>query len=99
LRDQYPLKHKSHSVLNEGKDMVKWSSAGLALIVIGLLLWIAYGLYQGFEEVIDVLDVVTGFVAGLIIVGVCILFISIIIEQRRETKKIREKIKKEDLEP
>jgi len=79
--------------------MEKWTSVGLVTIAIGILLWIAYGLYLGFEDIIDILDVVTGFVAVLIVVGVCILFISVIIEKRRETKKMREKIKKEDLEP
>ncbi len=79
--------------------MGKWTSVGLALIAIGILLWIAYGLYLGFEDIIDALDMVTGLVTALIVVGVCILFISVIIEQRRETKKMRKKIKKEDLEP
>jgi uncharacterized membrane protein len=79
--------------------MRKWTSVGLALIALGILLWIAYGLYLGFEDIVDALDMITGLVTVLIVVGVCILFISIIIEQRRETKKMRKKIKKEDLEP
>ena len=45
------------------------------------------------------LDLVTGFVIGLIIIGLIILFVSIVIEQRRGTKKMKEEIKKEDLEP
>ena len=79
--------------------MRKWTSVGLALIAIGTLLWIAYGLYLGFEDIVDALDMITGLVTVFIVVGVCILFISVIIEQRRETKKMRKKIKKEDLEP
>lgn len=79
--------------------MVKWTSAGLLMIGVGIILWITYGLYLGFEEIMDAFDIVTGLVAGLILVGLGVLFISVIIEQRRETKKIREKIKKEDLEP
>jgi hypothetical protein len=79
--------------------MGKWTSIGLLMIGAGILLWVAYGLYLGFEEIIDILDVVTVFVVGLILAGLCILGISIIIEQHRETKKMREKIKKEDFEP
>lgn len=79
--------------------MGKWISVGLAMIALGILLWIAYGLYLGFEDIMDVVNVVTGFVAVLIVGGICILFISVIIEQRRETQKMKEKIKKEDLEP
>ncbi|GEM_PF-43863 len=98
------LEQESYTIVHKGKrywikNMEKWTSVGLVMIAIGILLWIAYGLYLGFEDIMDILDVVTGFVAVLIVVGVYILFISVIIEQRRETKKMREKIKKEDLEP
>lgn len=79
--------------------MTKWASAGLVLIGVGIILWIAYGLYLGFEDILDAFDVVTGFLLGLILIGLCVLAISVIIEQRRETQKMREKIKKEDLEP
>ena len=79
--------------------MKKWASAGLALIGVGIILLIAYGLYLGFEDILDAFDVITGFLVGLILIGVCVLAISVIIEQRRETQKMREKIKKEDLEP
>ena len=79
--------------------MTKWASTGLALIGVGIFLWIAYGLYLGFEDIMDALNVVTGLVVGLILIGLCVLAISVIIEQRREAKKMREKIKKEDLEP
>jgi len=79
--------------------MTKWTSVGLVLIGLGIILWIAYALYLGFEDIMDAFDVVTGFVVGLIVIGVCVLAISVIIEQRRGTKKMRKKIKKEDLEP
>ena len=79
--------------------MSKGTTVGLALLAIGIILWIAYGLYLGFEEIMQSLDFVTGFVAGLIIVGIIVLLVSIIIEQRRDTKKMKEQIKKEDLEP
>jgi low affinity Fe/Cu permease len=79
--------------------MSKGTTVGLALLAIGIILWIAYGLYLGFEEIMQSLDFVTGFVAGLIIVGIIVLLVSIVIEQRRDTKKMKEQIKKEDLEP
>lgn len=80
-------------------DMEKGTSIGLILLVFGIFLWIAYGLYLGFEEIMQAIDYVTGFIAGLILIGLIILIISIIIEQRKGTKKMREEIKKEDLEP
>jgi len=79
--------------------MKKGSTIGLILLVAGIIIWLAYGLYLGFEEIMQALDIVTGFVAGLIIIGIIVLIISIVIEQRRDTKKMKEEIKKEDLEP
>ena len=79
--------------------MTKGTSIGLALLVVGILLWIAYGLYLGFDEIMQALDLVTGFTAGLIVIGFIILFASIIIEQRKGTKKMKQEIKKEDMEP
>ena len=79
--------------------MGKGATAGIILLVAGIIIWIAYGLYLGFEEIMQALDLVTGLVAGLILVGLIILIVSIVIEQRRNTKVMKEKIKKEDLEP
>ena len=79
--------------------MKKGSTIGLILLVAGIIIWIAYGLYLGFEEIMQALDLVTGFVAGLIIIGIIVLIVSIVFEQRRDTKKMKEEIKKEDLEP
>ena len=79
--------------------MEKGTSIGLILLVAGIILWIAYGIYLGFDEIIKALDYVTGFIAGLIIVGVIVLLVSIIIEQRKGVKKMKNEIKKEDLEP
>jgi len=79
--------------------MKKGSTIGLILLLAGIVIWIAYGLYLGFEEILQALDIVTGFVAGLIIIGIIVLIVSIIIEQRKDTKKMKEEIKKEDLEP
>lgn len=79
--------------------MKKGATFGLLLLVAGIIIWIAYGLYLGFEEIMQALDIVTGFVALLIIVGLIVLIVSIVIEQRRGMKKMKEEIKEEDLEP
>jgi len=77
----------------------KGTLVGFSLLIGGILIWIAYGFYLGFEEIMQALDFVTGFVIGLIIIGLIVLFISIVIEQRKDTEKMTEEIKKEDLEP
>ena len=79
--------------------MQKGSTIGLSLVIAGILLMIIYGLYLGFEEILETLDIITGFLTGLIIIGFLVLLISIIFEQRRDTKKMKEEIKKEDMEP
>jgi uncharacterized membrane protein len=79
--------------------MSKGTLLGFSLLIVGIIIWIAYGLYIGFEEIMKALDLVTGFVIGLIIIGVIILFVSIVIEQQKDKKKMKEEIKKEDLEP
>ena len=79
--------------------MDKGTTIGLTLMVAGIIIWLAYGLYLGFEELMQALDLFTGFIAGLIIIGLIVLIISIVIEQQRDTKKMKEEIKKEDLEP
>jgi uncharacterized membrane protein len=79
--------------------MRKGPSIGLLLVVAGIVILIAYGLYLGFGEILQALDYVTGFVVGLILVGLIVLIGSIVIEQRKDIKEVREKIKEEDLEP
>ena len=79
--------------------MDKGTTIGLTLMAAGIMIWLAYGLYLGFEELMQALDLFTGFIAGLIIIGLIVLIISIVIEQQRDTKKMKEEIKKEDLEP
>lgn len=79
--------------------MEKGSTIGLMLLAAGIIIWIGYGIYLGFEELMQAIDIVTGFVAGLIIIGLIVLIVSIVSEQRRDTKKMKEEIKKEDLEP
>ena len=79
--------------------MKKGSTIGLILLVAGIVIWIAYGLYLGFDEIMQAIDLVTGFISGLIILGLIVLIVSIVFEQRKDTKKMKEEIKKEDLEP
>ena len=79
--------------------MKKGSTIGLILLVAGIVIWIAYGLYLGFDEIMQAIDLITGLIAGIIILGVIILIVSIVFEQRKDTKKMKEEIKKEDLEP
>ena len=79
--------------------MSKGTLIGFSLLIAGILIWIAYGLYLGFEEIMQALNLVTGFVIGLIVIGLIVLFASILIEQRKDTKKMKKEIKKEDLEP
>jgi uncharacterized membrane protein len=79
--------------MNSGKTI------GLGLFVAGIILLIAYGLYLGFEQLMEALDIVSGVLIGLILLGLIILIISIIMEQRKDTKEIMKDIKKEDLEP
>jgi len=79
--------------------MSNGKTIGMILFVGGIILLIAYGLYLGFEELLQALDFLSGFFLGLIFVGLVVLIISIVIEQRRDTKKMMNEIDKEDLEP
>ncbi len=79
--------------------MSKGTLVGFSLLIGGILIWIAYGFYLGWDEIMEALDIVTGFVIGLIVIGLIVLFVSILIEQQKGKKKMKEEIKKEDLEP
>ena len=79
--------------MNNGKTI------GMILFIGGIILLIAYGLYLGFEELMASLDFISGVFIGIILIGLIVLIISIIFEQRRDTKENMKDIKKEDLEP
>ena len=79
--------------------MVKGTTIGIIILTIGIILLIIYGLLLGFEEIMQALDIFTGFIAGLIIVGFIVLIISTVLEQHETSKKMKEKINKEDLKP
>ena len=73
--------------------------AGLIFLFGGIVIWIIYGLYLGFEEIMQSLNLATIFIGGLIIIGILVIFVSGTIDRYRETEEIKEKISKEDLEP
>lgn len=78
--------------------MSNGKTIGLVLFVGGIIILIAYGLFLGFQN-IESVDYIIAIGAGTIIIGILTLLISIIIEQREDTKKMKEEISKEDLEP
>ena len=79
--------------MNNGKTI------GMILFFGGIILLIGYGLYLGFEEIIASLNYITGFLLGIITIGFITLIVTIIFEQRKNTKQTLKDIKKEDLEP
>jgi len=78
--------------------MSNGKTVGMVLFVGGIIILIAYGLFLGFQN-IESIDYIIAIGAGAIIIGILTLLISIIIEQREDTKKMKEEISKEDLEP
>jgi len=79
--------------MNNGKTI------GMILFFGGIIAMIIYGLILGLEEIMESLDFVSGVLIGLIFVGFLMLLISIIIEQKKDTKATMKNIKKEDLKP
>lgn len=79
--------------------MKNGKTIGMILFFGSIILLIGYGIILGFEEIMRSLDFVTGFLIGIMIIGFLTLLISIIIEQRKDTKETLKDIKKEDLEP
>jgi len=79
--------------MNAGKTI------GLSLFIGGIILLLFYGLYLGFEELMNAFDLISGLLTGLIILGFLILIISIVIEQHENTKTTMKDISKEDLKP
>jgi hypothetical protein len=79
--------------MNNGKTI------GMILFIGGIILLMGYGLYIGFDEIMESLNIITGLFLGITLIGLITLIISIILEQRHDTKQTMKKIKKEDLEP
>ena len=78
--------------------MSNGKTIGMILFVGGIILLIAYGIYQGFQE-IEIIDPIIAIGVGAIILGFLALLVSIVLEQHRDTKKMKEEISKEDLKP
>jgi len=79
--------------------MKKGVILGLVIFAIGLLILIIYGLIQGFNDIVGAMDLITGLATGLIMVGLIVLFVAVLIEQQHGKREMKERIKKEDLEP
>jgi len=79
--------------------MNKGTILGLILLIGGIVIWALYGLYIGFDAIMNALNLWTGIVGGLIIIGIIIIFISVISDRYHEYHEMKEKIKEEDLEP
>ena len=72
---------------------------GLLLLIGGIVIWAIYGLVLNAGEIMQALNLATALVGGLIIIGLIVIFISVIIDRYHENEEIKEKIPKEDLEP
>lgn len=80
--------------------MSNGKTIGMAIFVVGIIILIGYGFYQGFENLsLENIDAVIAIGIIAIILGVIVLFITILMEQQKGKKKMKEEIKKEDLEP
>ena len=80
------------------KNMKKTKTLGMSLFVLGIIILILYGMYQGLQN-IETIDYVILSGTVILVVGFLTLLISIVIEQQRGKEKIKKEIKKEDLEP
>jgi hypothetical protein len=79
--------------------MNKGTILGLLLIIIGVALYAIYALWLGAEHIKLALLSPAGLIGALIIIGIIVIFVSVIIDRYHECEEIKEKIKKEDLEP
>lgn len=80
--------------------MSNGKTIGMALFVAGIIILIGYGLYQGFENMsLENIDAVIAIGVIAIVLGIIVLFVTILMEQQKGKKKMKEEIKKEDLEP
>ncbi|RLF36936.1 MAG: hypothetical protein DRM99_01715 [Thermoplasmata archaeon] len=78
--------------------MSNGKTIGMILFVLGIIILITYGLYKGFQD-IETIDLIVAVGCGVLIIGLVTLFVSIVVEQQKDKKKMREEISKEDLEP
>ena len=79
--------------------MNKGTILGLLLFIGGIVIWAIYAFILSADEIMQALNLGTALVGGLILLGIIIIFVSVIIDRYHETEEIKEKIPKEDLEP
>ncbi len=80
--------------------MKKVTKIGFMIFAVGLILLFFYGIYEGFQKIsLEKLDFLGTSILIITLIGLGILFISIIFEQQEGKKKMKNEIKKEDLEP
>ena len=79
--------------------MNKGTIIGLILLIGGVVIWALYGLYLGFDAIMQALDLATAIVGGLIIIGIIVIFVSVVVDRYHGYHEMKEKIKEEDLEP
>jgi len=73
---------------------------GMIIFVFGIIVLIGYGIYQEWRNFNwERFDIVMATGVAAIIIGLVLLFITILIEQQAGKRKMKEEIKKEDLEP
>ena len=79
--------------------MNKVTILGLLLIIIGIVIYALYAIWLGAEHIKLALFSPAGAIGALIIIGIIVIFVSVIIDRYHEHEEIKEKISKEDLEP
>jgi len=80
--------------------MNKGTKIGMSIFVVGLIMFFLYGFYQGFQRIsLENIDYFGTSILIIILLGIVVLFISVLIEQQEDKKKMKNEIKKEDLEP
>ena len=72
---------------------------GLILVIVGVVIYALYALWLGAEHIKPVLLSPAGAIGALIVIGIIVIFVSVIVDRYHETEEIKEKISKEDLEP
>ena len=79
--------------------MNKGTILGLLLVIIGIVLYALYALWLGAEQLKLALFSPAGLIGALIIIGIIVIFVSVVVDRYHECEEIKEKIPKEDLEP
>jgi len=79
--------------------MNKGTILGLLLVIIGVVIYALYALWLGAEHIKLALFSPAGLIGALIIIGMIVIFVSVVVDRYHECEEIKEKIPKEDLEP